>query len=278
MLEKLGDLQQVETLVQGLAKHYPKDPAFHRLLAKLYANQKRMDDVEKELRAIAAIDPAKVEAALDVVRFLGSVRGPEAARQELLAKIKSSENAFPYRVALAEFEFLQGNRAESIRMFDGLISSEKVPENVLVAQARLAGLYYGTKNFDAVEPLVADILRKDTRNYDALKLRAMLRMEQGKLDPAIIDLRQVLNDQPRATEIMLLLAVAYERNGSIDLAEKQYSEATRASNFDANVGLNYVAFLQRRGSATRAEDILAETRARVGPTILRFCRHSQALN
>jgi hypothetical protein len=41
---------------------------------------------------------------------------------------------------------------------------------------------------------------------------------------------------------MSLLGTAYERNGLIELAEKQYADATRASDFDAVVGLEYVAF------------------------------------
>jgi tetratricopeptide (TPR) repeat protein len=57
---------------------------------------------------------------------------------------------------------------------------------------------------------------------------------------------------------MLLMAVAYERSGAVDLAENEFAEATKASNFDANVGLNYIAFLERRGSVGRAEDVLNE--------------------
>src|SRR5262249_44393054 len=115
---------------------------------------------------------------------------------------------------------------------------------------------------EAAEALIANILRKDNRNIGALKLRASLRMDRGELDPAIADLRQALNDQPRSTELMVLLAVAYERGGSIELAEKQFANATKASSFDPAVGLNYVAFLRRRGSAARAEDVVTEMAGR----------------
>ena len=61
---------------------------------------------------------------------------------------------------------------------------------------------------------------------------------------------------------MVLLAAAYERSGSIELAEKQYADATRVSDFDAGIGLNYVAFLRRRGNIERAEDILTQLAGR----------------
>ena len=74
-------------------------------------------------------------------------------------------------------------------------------------------------------------------------------MERGQIDAAIADLRQALNDHPRATDLMSLLAVAYERGGSIELADKQYADAMRVSDFDAAVGLNYVTFLRRRATS-----------------------------
>jgi tetratricopeptide (TPR) repeat protein len=54
----------------------------------------------------------------------------------------------------------------------------------------------------------------------------------------------------------LALATAYERSGLIERADKQFADATRVSELDPNVGLEYAAFLQRRGSIARAEDVL----------------------
>ena len=92
----------------------------------------------------------------------------------------------------------------------------------------------------------------------ALKLRAALRLQKGQLDAAIADLRQGLDDQPRSSDLMVLLASAYERNGSMELADKQFADAMRNSNFDVGVSSNYVAFLRRRGSVERAEDVLTQ--------------------
>ena len=57
---------------------------------------------------------------------------------------------------------------------------------------------------------------------------------------------------------MLLLAAAYERSGSIDLADKEFADAMKASKFNPIVGLDYVGFLRRRGGADRAYDVLTE--------------------
>ena len=189
------------------------------------------------------------------------MKGPAAARQELVTRINAGGQVFPYQIALAEFDFAQGNISDSIGLLESLVKNATAPQ-ILTAQIKLAEIHLSSKKLDLAEQLISDVLRKDSRNTSGLKLRASIRMERGQLDAAITDLREALNDQPRSTELLLLLAVAYERSGSIDLADKQFAEATRASNFDAGVGLNYVAFLHRRGGIGRAEDLLVELASR----------------
>ena len=54
----------------------------------------------------------------------------------------------------------------------------------------------------------------------------------------------------------MLLAVAYERGGKNELADRQYADALKSSGSNPDVALRYVAFLQRRGDAAHAEDVL----------------------
>lgn len=260
--ERLGELGQVEALLRKFVELYPKEAAFRQQLVKLYVDQKRLDEAEAELRSLAAANPNDVEAGLDVVRFLISTKGPAAGQQALEARINAGGQVFKYQIALAEFQFSQGKFADSFKLLENLATAGSPPEQALAAKVKLAEMQLSQKKLDAVDVLVTDILGKDSRNIGGLKLRAALRMERGQFDPAISDLRQALNDQPRSTDLMLQLAVAYERSGAIELAEKQFADATRTSNFDASVGLNYVAFLRRRGNVAHAEEILSELAGR----------------
>ena len=126
----------------------------------------------------------------------------------------------------------------------------------------LAQYYLSQKQTEAAAALVADILSKDSRNIAGLKLRAAMRIDAGQFDLAITDLRQALNDQPRASDLMMMLAIAYEKSGTVDLAEKEFADAMRVSNFDPSISLAYVAFLQRRGNVSRAEDVLVDLASR----------------
>ena len=259
IFEQTQDLPQAEALLKRMAEVFPDQPEFRRQLVRLYLSQKRLDDAESAERAVAAARPEDTGTGLELVRFLLAVRGAAPAREELAALIQSSKDAFPFKLALAEFEFTQNNTAEGVRQFEALIAAAgETSEHVIVAQAKLAEYYLATKQTEAAEKLVTSILSKDARNTSGLKLRATIRMGRGEVETAIDDLRQALADQPRATDLMLMLAVAYERSGSIDLAEKQFADATKTSNFNPGVGLAYVGFLQRRGSLERAEDVVTE--------------------
>src|SRR6266446_1699726 len=113
-------------------------------------------------------------------------------------------------------------------------------------------------NFPAAEKLVSDILKKDPRNITGLKIRASIRIERGQFETAIADLREALNGQPKSSELLLLMGSAYERDGKLELADRQYADATKSAAGNLGVILQYVAFLQRQGRVAQAEDVLTE--------------------
>ena len=98
---------------------------FQKSLINLYVKQKRYDDAEKELRSLSAANPTDINIGLNLVRFLLQYRGPEAARAELIARIKAGGQVFKYQIALAEFDFTHGKVADSIRLLESLASSAR---------------------------------------------------------------------------------------------------------------------------------------------------------
>src|SRR5262249_44553353 len=179
LFERSGDLTQAEALLRKLAELYPQERAFRLQLVKLYINQKRMDDAEKELRAISVANPSDVEAEITVVRFLQQFKGPGVAREELVSRIAAGGKMVSFQMALAEFDFAQGNVTESISLLEKLASSSSSRDDVIAAQVKLAQVQLGRRNFEKAEALVSEILRKDDHNTDGLKLRASIRMERG---------------------------------------------------------------------------------------------------
>lgn len=258
---QMKDYAAAEGVLKGLIQASPQNVTFQKQLVNLYMAQHRPDDAEKELRDIVAANPKDTQSGLDLIRFEYSVKGAAAARQEIVAHINAGGDVFPYQLALAGFDYDQGNVSDSMKLLEQLGQSEPATQ-ATKAKIMLAELEQRQKNNDAAEKILNDILVTDQRNVDALKIRASIRLERGQTDAAIADLREALNDQPRAPELMLLLASAYERSGAIDLADKEFADAMRASKFNPTVGLDYVAFLRRRGGNDRAYDVLTELATR----------------
>lgn len=260
--EKINDFQQLEATLRSLSEMYPEQAGFHNRLIKLYIDQHRYADAENMLRAAAAAPSNNSEAGLNLVRFLYAVKGPAAARQELVSHINAGGDVFPYQLALADLEFAQGNFADSSKLLESL-AIDSVPGHAVAAKLKLAEMNVNKKRFDVADPPIADLLHDNSfegvkARVDALKLRASVAMERGHPEAAIPDLREALGRQSRSPDLMLLLATAYERNGAVDLADRQYAAALSASSFNPKVGLTYVAFLQRRTKTDRAEEVLTE--------------------
>ena len=258
LYERMGNQPEVEAVLRKLVELHPEEPSFRKQLVRYYVDQKRLDAAETEVRGIAQRDPANSEAGLDVVRFLSTFKGLPAAKEELNKRIAAGGDVFPYQLTLADLSVAEGNTSAANELLEKLVAGASSDEQLRKAQIKLAELDVATKKSDAAEALIAKILAKDERNAAALKMRATLHMERGQFEPAVADLRQALHDQPHATDLMMLLALVYERSGQIELADRQYTDALRTSNSDPAVGLDYVAFLRRRGSTGQAEDVLKD--------------------
>jgi len=261
IFNRKGDLAQVESLLRQLIALHPDQPGFRRELVKFYITQKRPQDAEKELRAAIAANPNDANAEIELVNFLASQSGLPAARAELVTRINAGGQIFPFQIALAKLDFAQGNVAESTKLLEDLIKTP-TPSDAIAARTTLAQMYLARNNVAAAEPLLSDILAADSRNIEALRLRAAIRVDRNQFDDAIADLRRALNDQPNSPALLASLGLAYERGGSIELADKSFADAMRASNFAPALGLNYVAFLERRGLSEQAESVLVQLASR----------------
>jgi len=257
LLGQTGNLSSAEAILKKLVEQKPQQSPYRKLLVNFYVEQHRMEDAEKEMKSFASANPSDPSAVLDLVRFLLTIkRVPDEARKELNDRIKAGGDSFPFQMALADLEFEDGNPVAGEELFRRLIGNAGTSDRAQMARIALARHYLSRHLFDAAEKLADDILHDDSHNVAALTVRAKTHLERSQPEAAIPDLVAALGYQPRSVELMSLLAIAYERTGLIELADKQFADATRASVFDSHVGLEYAAFLERHGSAARAEEIV----------------------
>ena len=259
LFEQTGDFNNVEAILKKLVDQNPRELGYRKLLANFYAEQHRIDDGEAEMRAFATANPSDSAAALELVRFLFKTKGaPAEARNELNNRIKAGGDIFPFKMALADMDFTEGDITACKQLLQELIGNAGTPERVQMAKIALARMYVSRREFDLAETLTNDILQQDSHNASVLTIRAIVHLERSQPDAAVPDLVAALAYRPRSVELMSLLATAYERSGLTELADKQFADATRASAFDPRIAGEYASFLERRGGFARAEEILVE--------------------
>ena len=259
--KRAGDYNRVEAELQRLIENEPKRTELRRYIAGFYVSRGRFLDAERELRAIAAADPSDLQATLELVRFLNQHKGTQIAREELASRVSDASN-FELQLAAAEFDFAVGERIKAVKSINALIASAPKPEQRANARVALASMNARVRDFAAAHAVLTQVLQEDHRNIDALQTRAVVQMEEGNVQGALADLRQALNERPGSAPLLGLLGIALERSGAIELAEKQFGDAARVSNFEPLHAMRYAAFLARRASSDRAEEVLSESVAR----------------
>ena len=102
--------------------------------------------------------PTNSDAELDLVRLLYAAKGPDAARQELVARINAGGEVFPYQIALAEFDFSQGNFADSGTTLENLASQASFNRASSHSADQACGNGPQREKIDAAEALVSEVL------------------------------------------------------------------------------------------------------------------------
>jgi len=256
------DLAKAEELLRALIARTPREGVYQSELIRLLVAQKKFAEAEKEFRARLAAAPSDSKIGLDLVRFLAATKGPGAAREELEERIKAGGDDFDYRLAMAELDLAQNKSDEAVQALQKLAAATDKPDRLATVQTKLAQIYITKGNTATADSLIAEVLSKDRKNVAALRLRAARRIDSGQFDNAISDLREAINEQPKSIDLLILLATAYERGGKSELADRQFADALKSSNFNPEVVLRYVAFLQRKSDPARAEEVLTDAASR----------------
>lgn len=261
-LTALKDDAGVEQVLKRLAGYYPDNMILRYGLVRWYLAAGRKDDAERTLREFAADNPTNTEAALNLVGYLQREKGSDAAREELSRRIAAGGEVFTFRMALAQSLFADGQRDAALEKMKALVAEEKDAENGVKARIQLAGMYLAMNNVGAASEYVDQILTSDGKNVDGLIARARILLIENKLDNAVADLIVASNEAPQNTDILLLMAEAYERQGAVELAEENLVKATRIDEFNPRTGLTLVQFLLRQSKIDQAERVLTEMQER----------------
>ena len=234
---------------------FPENERVRAGLVAWYIDQGDNDGAEAFLRKLADVAGEDPAPRLAVVQFLQQTAGDERAKTELDALIVASQGkpvADAYQSMRASIDFDAGRRDEAIAALKTLLASATASDQTRNIRVMLSRMLDTQGDHAGAEAEVARILSEDVTNVEALKLRASWLIAADKPGDAIIDLRTALDQSPRDTSILTLLATAHERDGSPELAGERLALAVETSGAGAEESLRYASFLIARGNDNAA--------------------------
>jgi cellulose synthase operon protein C len=256
LLAQLGQDDEVERQLTEMIARDPADAQSKEALIRWHMSRGNADKAEAILRADATSDDAATEARVTFIAFVRAIRGDDAAREEIEALLGQGKDVELLRSLRAGLEFDAGRRAEAIAELENIIETAEPGETVRQVKVALARMLTATGDPVAGRQRVEEVLAEDSTNVEALKLRAAWLIEQDRTDDAIVNLRAALDQAPRDPQVMTLMASAYLRSGSRELAGEMLSLAAEAANNAPEETLRYARFLIEDNRLDVAEPIL----------------------
>ena len=268
LLDRLGDEDAIGDHLSVMVGQFPDRRDLRRTYVQWLVRNERFDDAAGELRTLADAQPGDVGTAVELIRFIASQEGIDAARAELAARTAAAPETerAAFTRARADLEVAARNLDAAKAILQEVIdANEASSSDGAAARVRLAELSLQGGKAEEAKALADAVLAADPSDIGAVAIRASVMIEQYQAADAVLELRRALEQAPQNVQLMQLLALAYERSGSPDLAGERLAAAVRASNYAPEVALRYATFLQQRGQTSAVETVLTEA-ARVNPT------------
>ncbi|MEP1202166.1 MULTISPECIES: tetratricopeptide repeat protein [Rhodobacterales] len=263
-LNALGEQDEIGDLMRQMYTQFPENTEVQQSLISYYIQRQDFAGAESFLRELAGDDTADPDGFVPVIQLLEQTQGRDAARAELerLAEANSenADNSIFYRSLVAGYDFGDGNRDGAIADLTAIVEGAEPSEQTRRIKGTLATMLLATGNQVGARALAEDILTEDASNVTALKLRAQMLIDSDQAGDAILDLRRALDQSPRDTSIILLLAAAHERNGNTQLQGERLATAVEVSGSASRESLLYADFLVRQGREAAARSILSDAR------------------
>ncbi len=257
-LDDASQVKEAEAIYFDLIKNNPQKPAFRKALAAFYIKHNDMANAEKQLREIVNLEPKDFQAKKDVVSLLNSTKGSAAAKQELESMASKYPKDFEIKFLLVTLYQQLLDRAAAEKLLLEIIESDESKEIVLRARGLLAAKYLNENKKTEALKIVDEILSQDSRNEQALLLKANYEVENKQYETAIAHLRTILSDAPNSSKALVALGKTHELSGSYELADEHYLKAIQSSKLAPEYVVAYAGFLQRRNQLEREEKVILD--------------------
>jgi tetratricopeptide (TPR) repeat protein len=254
-----GNAQLAEHHLAQVVQLHPGELAPRVELAHFYIRMKRVDAADQTLQAAMAASPHSDEAKLTYASFVAAYQPRSRAQQVLRQLIAQASDNLDLQLGLAAMQQSSGATAEALATYRSIVARDPAGPKGISARDRIAAVAASEGRLSDALPLLAEALRYNPRDNDALILRGNIELERGDAAAAIADLRAVLREKPTAIPVARSLARAHLANHESSLAEQCLRTALASAPQDVGLRIDLARLLRRTGRFDQSIALLLET-------------------
>ena len=259
LYEAVGQTALADEQFREIISKRPHELRNRYLLAMFYVRQHRWPDARTVLTDAIAANPRDIEPKVAYLEMLAENAAPDAQRSAIRDFLRDYPDNADLRLAIGALHQKRGELPEAVAVYQDTIRLFEAAPQALMARDRLAAIDIQEGRYQDAAALIAQVLKGSASDNDALLLRSELAMHRGDAAAAIVDLRAVLRDQPRAVPVQRALARALAANGDLAVAEESFRSAVDGAPKDTSLRLELATVLTREQRVDEAIKVLLQS-------------------
>jgi len=251
--------EQGQEQLEKLVELQPHESKYRYELAMALSRTHQLDAAQRVLEDAVKDAPDNDSAKLTLVDFVWSQRSPAQAEKLLADFVNRNPRNYDLRLGLGALYQRGGAVQKALDAYREVAKLDGVSPHGLLARDRIASIEMSQGHLDAAQKLIAEVLKENPRDDDALAMRGTIEAQHNDTASAIADLRAAIRDQPRAIDLRRTLARTYLASGHPELAEQTLREALEIDPKETRVRVELAEVLVRNNNIDQAVSTLEET-------------------
>ncbi len=226
---RVGNQPKAEAVFRNILAIEPQVYDHHLKLALFFDQQRQYDKAESILREALRLEPDSEQRHLALADYLAGRRNVAAAEAALAEARRTLPHAVNVQLALGRLYEMHQFPDKARATYQDLRDRNQSKPAGDTAKVKLATLDWVEGKQDAATEQVQEVLRNNPRASEALMLQGRIAIQRGAGREAVQAFRTVLKDQPERSEAYALLGQAHLMLEEANLARENLEKAVGLS-------------------------------------------------